>query len=182
MASHTSVDEKRIEEHLVATSNATREQLLAFGELMISEVLERRTALEGKAQNVVGWTSPLLALLLAAAPVARSSSTSTEQLVCLAVGVVSAVVAVVAGALAARVENIKWPSQVDWFRADAWRSSPVKKASSPRFLVLLPPSDFVTVSGRRGGMVFGFVEDAGALAIQRFSPPSICSFRIPGAP
>src|SRR5687767_13553032 len=68
MSERLRVNEKLVEPRIAGATDDTRAQLFEFGELMIGEVLARTASLDSKAQNVIGWTSALLALLLAGRP------------------------------------------------------------------------------------------------------------------
>ncbi|HVL65785.1 MAG TPA: hypothetical protein VM364_00855 [Vicinamibacterales bacterium] len=92
------------------------EELFAFGQLMLDEVAGRTVVIEGKATSVLGWTTALLALFVLQPPTPLAALSLTEA-VLTALGVSGAIAALIASALALRVQDWDWPSQQDWLRS-----------------------------------------------------------------
>jgi hypothetical protein len=91
------------------------DQLAAFGEVMVAEVQARNETIEAKVQNMIGWTSAAMAVLLAAMPTTASKPTAIAMVALVIAGGIAALVALVFGARALLMRSWKWPSQQEWF-------------------------------------------------------------------
>lgn len=92
------------------------DELIAFGQIMLSEVQQRAGQIDSKAATILGWSTAVLAFLFA-------SFYSISITAGLAFSAASAVAAAVSALQAYRSlrarEGWQWPSDADWFEKSA---------------------------------------------------------------
>src|SRR5688572_12972558 len=91
---HGRIDEQTLSKLLVDSADApTLAQLSNFGQVMVSEVQTRVTAIEAKAAGIIGWTSASVAFLVATA---QAREYSQLEIWVRVLGVVAAAIAILA--------------------------------------------------------------------------------------
>lgn len=97
---------------------AVGEALFGFGSVLVSEILARATALDGKAATMLGWSTAALAFLFTVTHEWQTVKAPRTLYALGLIGIASATASAVSAFRTLKARTLPWLSQSDWFNAD----------------------------------------------------------------
>ena len=155
-----------------APSKELVDELFGFGGHLLSEVTARTSAIDAKANWVLGWSAAVLASVVVGSP-QWISTNNWGVIVLVSLALASALVAAVAASMVLHIRDWSWPSERDWLCHELF-GDPVKLRAFHLVSMLETHQSHVAHNNRKGdylvvaqwGLVLAVVV-VGGMAITR---------------